>query len=69
MGRELILPSFNLIGYAFSSNHPWLAKLIRWKYARKIRKIRRKYLSGERNAESFARFQVHRFLLLRMPEQ
>lgn len=69
MGRELILPTFNLIGYAFSSNHPWLAKLIRWKYDRKIRKIHRKYLSGERNAESVVRFQVYRFLLLRMPEQ
>ena len=66
MGRELILPTFNLIGYAFSSNHPWLAKLIRWKYDRKIH---RKYLSGERNADSVARFQVHRFPLLRMPEQ
>ena len=69
MGRELILPTFNLIGYAFSSNHAWMAKLIRWKYHRKIRKIHRKYLSGERNAESFARFKVYRFLLLRMPEQ
>ena len=69
MGCELILPTFNLIGYAFSSNHSWLAMLIRWKYDRKIRKIHRKHLSGERNAESFARFKVYRFLLLRMPEQ
>jgi hypothetical protein len=69
MGRELILPTFNLIDYAFNRNHPWLAKLIRWKYDRKIRKIHRNYLSGERNAESFVRFKVYRFLLLRMPEQ
>ena len=69
MGRELILPTFNLIGYAFSSKHPWMAKLIRCKYHRKIRKIHRKYLNGERNAETVARFKVYRFLLLRKPEQ
>ena len=67
--RELILPTFNLIGYAVSSNHPWLAKMISWKYDRKIRKMQRKYMSGERNAESFARFREYRLLLLRVSEQ
>jgi SAM-dependent methyltransferase len=69
MGRELLLPTFKLIGYAFGSNHPWLAKFLRWKYQRKIRKINHKYLSGERNGESFARYKVYRLLLLRKPEQ
>lgn len=69
MGRELFLPTFNLIGYAFGSNHPWLAKLLRWKFRKKIRKINRKYLSGERNGENFARYKVYRLLLLRKPEQ
>ncbi len=69
MGRELLLPTFNLIGYAFSSNHPWLAKILHWKYQKRIRKIRRKYTSGERNGENFARFKVYRLLLLRKPER
>jgi SAM-dependent methyltransferase len=67
MGQELLLPTFHLIGYAFSSNHPWLAKLIRWKYQKKIDKINRKYTSGERNGENFARHKVYRLLLLRYP--
>jgi SAM-dependent methyltransferase len=67
MERELLLPTFKLIGYAFGQNHPWLAKLLRWKYRKKIRKINRKYLSGKRNAESFASFKVYRLLLLRKP--
>ena len=29
----------------------------------------RKYMSGERNAESFVHFKKYRLLLLRMPEQ
>ncbi|MCP4471386.1 MAG: class I SAM-dependent methyltransferase [Gammaproteobacteria bacterium] len=69
MGRELLLPTFNLIGYAFSSNHPWLAKILHWKYQKRIRKIQRKYTSGERNGENFARFKVYRLLLLRKPEK
>ena len=67
MGRELLMPTYQLIGYAFSSNHPWLAKLIRWKYDRKLRKIEHKYMSGERNAANFARYKVYRLLLLRKP--
>ena len=69
MARELILPIFKLIGYAFGSKHPWLAKIISWKYDRRIRKMQPKYMSGERNGESFSRFKVDRLLLLRMPEQ
>ena len=68
MGRELFDPTFRLIGYAFASNHPWLAKLLRWKYRKKLDKINRKYLSGERNAQSFALHKVYRLLLLRKPE-
>jgi len=67
MGRELFHPTFQLIGYAFASNHPWLAKLLRWKYRKKLNKINRKYLSGERNAASFATHKIYRLLLLRKP--
>lgn len=68
MGRELFYPTFKLIGYAFERNHPWLSRLFRWKYRRKIDKIQRKYLSGERNGENFARHKVYRLLLLRVPD-
>ena len=68
MGRELFYPTFKLIGYAFESNHPWLAKLFRWKYQKKIKKIDRKYLSGERNGENFARHKVYRLLLLQVKD-
>ncbi len=67
MGRELFYPTFRLIGYAFDSNHPWLARLFRWKYRKKLDKIQRKYLSGERNGANFALHKVYRLLLLRVP--
>lgn len=65
MIRDLFLPTARLIGYSFESNHPWLARLFRWKYQKKIRKINRKYLSGEHNGEKFALHKVYRLLLLR----
>jgi hypothetical protein len=43
--------------------------MICWKYDGKIRKIHRKYQSGEHNAERVARFKIYRLLLLSMPEQ
>ena len=69
MGQELLLPTFKLVGYAFDRNHPWLSRILRWKYRKKLRKINRKYLSGERSGENFARYKVYRLLLLRKPEQ
>ena len=68
MGQELILPTFKLVGHAFGSNHPWLTKLFRWKYQKKIDKINRKYTSGERSGKNFAIHKVYRLLLLRYPE-
>ncbi len=68
MGQELFMPTAELVGYAFDRNHPWLSRLFRWKYQKKLRKIRRKYLSGERNGANFARHKVYRLLLLRLPE-
>ena len=68
MGHELLLPTFKLVGYAFDRNHPWLSRILRWKYRKKFRKIDRKYLSGERSGENFARYKVYRLLLLRKPE-
>jgi len=69
MGRELFYPTFQLVGYAFDSNHPWLSKLLRWKYQKKLKKINRKYLSGQRNGASFALHKVYRLFLLRVPEE
>ena len=67
MGRELLLPTGRLIGYFLDRNYPWLARLLRWKYRKKLARIQRKYLSGERNGANFARHKNYRLLLLRLP--
>jgi SAM-dependent methyltransferase len=64
MGRELIMPTMNLIGYTFKSNRPWLSKIFVWKFRKKLDKLHYKYLSGERNAESFAKYKIYKLFLL-----
>jgi len=68
MGRELILPTMKLIGYTFRNNRPWLSKLFTWKFRKKLDKIDYKYLSGERNAKSFAKYKIYKLFLLQKPE-
>ena len=69
MGRDLFLPTFDLVGYAFRENHPWLAKLIHWKFKKKIRKIHNKYTSGKRNGAAFALHKIYKLFLLQPVEK
>ena len=64
MSRDLLLPTMKLISYTFKSNRPLLSKIFTWKFRKKLDKIDYKYLSGERNAESFAKYKVYKFYLL-----
>ena len=64
MGRDLLMPTMKLMAYTFKTNRPWLSKIFTWKFRKKLDKIDYKYLSGERNAESFAKYKVYKFYLL-----
>ena len=66
MGRDLLMPTMKLIGYTFKNNRPWLSKIFTWKFRKKLDKIDYKYLSGERSAESFAKYKIYKFYLLQM---
>ena len=57
-------PTWEMIFDYLGSNFRTVMKFIEWKYEKKLDKIDRKYFSGERNAESFAKFKSYRLLLL-----
>ncbi len=61
-------PMWDLFLYSFQSNYPWLNRLARWKYRKKMDKIERKYFSGRRNAETFAADKSYRLVLCRPGE-
>ncbi|OGS19868.1 MAG: hypothetical protein A2252_05000 [Elusimicrobia bacterium RIFOXYA2_FULL_39_19] len=44
---------------------PFVSKIIKWKFRKKIDKINKKYFSGTRNAENFAIFKSYRLFLFK----
>jgi SAM-dependent methyltransferase len=61
--REVGLPVWNLIRRFLESNHRLVSRFLQWKYRKKIHKVSRKYFSGTRTPENFARSKSYRLLL------
>jgi len=60
---EVLEPVANLVGKLVDSRYRFLSKLLKWKYKKKIEKIRCKYFGGQRTAENFKKFKTYRLLL------
>ena len=56
-------PVWELIFGYLESNYRITAKILKWKFRRKIEKINRKYFSGDLNAKNFSIFKTYRLLL------
>jgi SAM-dependent methyltransferase len=61
--HNAIHPIYDLIFYVLDNNYPKIAKLIRWKYRKKLEKANYKYLQRQHNGESFAKFKSYHLLL------
>ena len=63
------VPIWSLCVRYLDGNYPLLyrslCKFAQWKYKKKIDRFNRKYLSGARNAQTFARLKSYRLLLYR----
>lgn len=62
---NVLLPIWNNTLTFLKSRHRWLSRILLWRFKKRIEKINRKYLSGERNAENFKIFKSYRLLLYR----
>jgi SAM-dependent methyltransferase len=62
---EVFAPSWNFILKYFENNYPFITKLLKWKFKKKIEKINRKYCSGERNSKEFIKTKTYRLFLYR----
>lgn len=56
-------PIYDLIWYVLDNNRPFIAKLIRKKFRKRLDKINYKYLQRNHNGEIFAKFKSYHFLL------
>ncbi len=59
------LPVIELVTKVMRSRHPWLTKLVLWKLKKKINRLHRKYLGGDRTGENFKKFKTYRLFLYR----
>lgn len=57
------LPIWILVTDYLNNKYPLLARLLQWKYRKRIEKINRKYFSGARNAENFEIYKSYRLFL------
>lgn len=57
------IPIYDLIFYIIDNNYPKLAKLIRWKYKKRLEKVKFKYLQRKTNSENFAKFKSYHLML------
>ena len=61
--QDVLMPISEMSGSYFRYNYPYLTALLNWKLKKRIKKIRRTYLSGELNGDSFKKFKTYRLLL------
>lgn len=51
--KEVMLPIAGACDRFLMSRHPWITKLVKWKYREKLRKAEQKYLYGKRAGKDF----------------
>ncbi len=64
--KEVGGPVANLVGQLLDSRYPLLSKILKWKYKKKLEKMRHKYLGSQRTGENFKKFKSYRLLLYKM---
>lgn len=61
--QEVLRPMGEMTSQFLLSNYPLITKIIKWKYKNKINKIKKRYLSGDVNGESFKKFKTYKLLV------
>ena len=65
--REAIQPAYEMLMARLAARHPWIMKIVRWKFGKKLERAERKHFSGRRNGASFKQYKSYRLLLFRSP--
>jgi SAM-dependent methyltransferase len=58
-------PTWLTILAMLETRHPLIARILKWKFKKKLRDIDTRYFSGERNGTNFAKHKTYRLLLLK----
>ena len=63
--KEVMIPVVSAVERFFKSRNPFVLKLIKWKYRKKIEKAEKKYLQGKRAGKDFAESKTYRLFVCR----
>jgi SAM-dependent methyltransferase len=63
--REAIQPAYQLILSRLEARHPWLMRMVKWKFRKKMQRYEDKHFSGRRNGLNFKKYKAYRLLLYR----
>jgi SAM-dependent methyltransferase len=66
MMEEVGKPLWDLIFYYLDNRKPFLSRLLKWKFRKKIPRIEQRYFAGERNGEMFRKYKSYRLLLYKL---
>jgi len=62
---KAVQPTVILTQQLLENRYPFVSKIIKWVYRKKIRRINKKYFNGEKTGENFKKFKSYRLLLLK----
>lgn len=63
--REAIEPAYRLLLARLTLRHPWVMRVVRWKFRKSMRRYEDKHFSGRRNGANFKKYKSYRLLLYR----
>jgi len=63
--REAIQPAYRLLLSRLEAKYPWVMKLVKWKFKKKMQRAEDKHFSGRRNGLNFKKYKSYRLLLYR----
>jgi hypothetical protein len=63
--KEVMIPVASAADRFFHSQHPFILKIIKWWYRKKIEKAEKKYLQGKRAGKDFAEYKTYRLFVCR----
>jgi SAM-dependent methyltransferase len=60
---QAVKPAYDLVMNRLRAKHPWVVKVILWKFRDKIQRAEAKHFSGKRTAETFSKIKSYRLFL------
>jgi MPBQ/MSBQ methyltransferase len=63
--REALQPAYQLLLARLTARHPWVMRVVRWKFRKSMQRYEDKHFSGRRNGANFKIYKSYRLLLYR----